>query len=233
MLVAVAYVPLQVNVPAIPSVELVAGVSVLVALIVTLNRLAMPESTDVPLNAQVPALHVSEPAAATLRSFSNVKLLAEVTEPPIYNPANVQVPLLVIVFADPFIDTTDGAEAMNEFETFRLPAIVNELLLVTDPLIVRLQNANPDPEIVLVAPLIVSVPLLLCVNEAPAAAERFPATVILVAPATVTPLPLMVKLLKVVVPLPLTAILLPASVIVEVEPVSVPLLVKSPLNRCD
>ncbi len=79
----------------------------------------------------------------------------------------MDVPLIVILPAD----------AVKLPATLRFPLIVSVLAVVTVPDTVRLSTMMPVPLIVLLVPLIVSAPPVLCVKVPDPVVARFPETV--------------------------------------------------------
>ena len=129
----------------------------------------------------------------------------------------LDVPLRVIL---PLLAKKDPA-------TFVLPLIVNVLVVVIVPETVRSSRMMPVPVMVLPAPLIVSVPPVLCVNVPAAVVERLPDTVRaaddeLILEAFTT------RLLKVCVADPEMVVPGPFILTVLVPAVNVPLLTQLP-----
>ena len=112
------------------------------------------------------------------------------------------------VLDDPLIVSTPPEVVKLPALAFRSPATVMFAELVIVPEVVRLLNVNPFPEIDLLVPDMVSVPLL-CVNEPEPVDARLPATVMALR-ELVTFVPETVRLLKLCVALPLMDVLAPA-----------------------
>jgi hypothetical protein len=139
----------------------------------------------------------------------------------------MDLPLPLIVTVPP--------DAENDVPlTLKSPATVNELLVLTEPEIVREFKTIPLPLIVFATPLIVTVPAPpeVCVSVPTPVVERFPDTLRLVVDATVTPCPETVILLKEFDPVPERIAFVPENVIVPV-PVNVPLFVQLPATECE
>ena len=182
---------LRVSAPPIPKTELEPSWR-LVPLSVTLNRFAVPERLDVPLNVAVPAVAVSDPPTETFDERE--KLLVVEIVPGTLSELKVIVPAPLIVLDAPVSEIVLFFE-MNIPLTVRLPATVNEVFPVSVPVTVRLLNEIPLPLMVLDTPLMDTVPVLpvMCVNVPLPLVEKFSATTRFVAAAAVIPDPVTVK----------------------------------------
>lgn len=145
-----------VNVLAMPSVEFAESCND-VPLMVTLKRLAVPLSDDVPVKVAVPA--EAENVPPTKRPEAIVKFEVAVTEADagIDSKLMLIVPAPEMLLAAPLIVIVPVL-AVKLPVTDRLPVTVSETAVVTEPLIVRLSSEIPVPLIVFDAPDIINVP---------------------------------------------------------------------------
>ena len=109
---------------------------------VTLNRLAVPLSEEVPVNVVVPADAVKLPL--TLRAVLMERLTAVVTVPVILREEKVFVPAPLMDLDVPLM-VMAPAVLLKVPDTERLPVIVREPALLMVPDIVRLSKLIPVP----------------------------------------------------------------------------------------
>ena len=102
-----------------------------------------------------------------------------------------------------------------------LPAILNDVVVVTEPLTEKLSSDIPDPLIVLDAPVINRVPPDAWLNEPDDMVDRFPDKDMSFA-ENATCDAATVRLLKFCIPIPLTREPLPKKVMVPVFPLKLP-----------
>lgn len=200
----------------------------------TLKRFAVPESAEPPVNDTVPAVAVSEPL--TSRFVATEKLAAVVMLPGTLSAlkASVPVPLLLIVLEEPFkVTVPPDAENVPAPLADKLPFTVNDVPVLTEPVIFMLSNVIPVPPMVFDMPLIVTTPPEACVNVPDPVVRRFPPMAIDVVPAAFTPEPVIVRLLRLFDPVPLMIALVPLMVTVPVPPFTVPLFVQLPPTPCE
>ena len=144
----------------------------LVALIVTLKRLAIPLRFVVPVNVAVPAVGALK-VPYTNKPDVIVKLTAVVTVPVIDNILNVLVPEPEIVLALPPIVIVPALAAKVP-ATAKFPVSIMDDVVVTDPVMFRLSGEIEDPVIVVPVPVIVNVPPDAWVNDPDPVVARFP-----------------------------------------------------------
>lgn len=232
--VVISNVPaVRVNVPAIPNAEPVPNCKD-VPFRVTLNRFAVPDNVEVPVNETVPTVAVREPLTERLDVIE--KLVEAVMLPVTFKAFRIMVPLplLLIILEEPLIVIVPPvAENVPVPLAEKFPVSVNELVVLIDPVRLKLWNEIPLPLIVFDAPLIVTVPPEEWVNVPAPLVVKPPPTVRFVVPAAVTPEPVIVRLLKLVVPVPLTVEFVLLIVTVLVLPVNVPLFVQLPATVCE
>ena len=126
---------------------------------VTLNKFARPDNVDVPLNETVPAVAVKEPP--TERSEVRVKLVELVTLPVTLRLLIVIVPepeLLIVLEAPLMVIVPAVAESEPVPDALRLPDTVTDVVVLVDPVRLRLLNEIPLPMMLFDTPLIVVVP---------------------------------------------------------------------------
>lgn len=173
-------VPVEVTVPAIPSMADVPMVSVFPPPKPTLNRLAVPEKVEVPLNDTCPADAVNDPEAPT-EKLEEIDMFLEVDIVPVtLSVLNCSAPAPEMVFPDPDIEI-DPPVAVRVPVATRFPAITKELVVDTDPeAIVRSSSTMPEPEMVFEVPVIVNTPVppVVWVKDPEPVVEKLPHNVI-------------------------------------------------------
>jgi hypothetical protein len=209
---------------AMPSTALVESLSS-VPLSVTLYRLAVPLSVELPVNVATEA-DDDEKVPLTFNAELILKLTVVVTEPLMVNALNDLVPLPEMVFDVPLMVIVPLL-ADKEPATERFPVTVkdDEVLMLPDN--VRLSNTMLLPEIDFELPLMVTVPEGVCVNAPDPVVLRLPA-IFNAETVEVIPEAVMVRLLKLQVPLPEMSAEGPVREMVLVLPVSVPLMLMLP-----
>ena len=115
--------------------------------------------------------------------------------------------------------------------TVKLPVRLTAVAVITEPLIVRLSGEIPDPVIVALPPLIVSVPPEAWLKEPDPVVARLPVKVMALL-EKVIPGAATVRLLKFSIPVPLMEAPDPVKVMVLVLPLKVPLFVQLPPMEC-
>ena len=139
---------------AIPKLELAESCSE-VPFSVTLKRLAAPLRVEVEAKVAVPA--EAEKLPLTLRPDVIVKFTSVVTDPVMARIPKLFVPAPDIVLDAPLIVSVP-ALAVSVPDTDKFPVSVNEVVVLTDPLTVRLSSDIPEPLMVVPLPVIVNVP---------------------------------------------------------------------------
>src|ERR1051326_3876627 len=180
--------------PAIPSTAAGPNCS-FVPFRLTLNKFAVPESAEVPAKVAVPAVAVNVPG--TNKSDLRLKSLVVEIAPDTFSALKTMLPAPPIVFPDPLSVMAPPLAVIDPL-TCRLPAIASELVVLMDPVTVRLLKAMPLPLIVLLAPPSVTVPKPpdKWVKVPAPVVAKLPLTLSEVVAAAVTPTPVMVRLLN-------------------------------------
>jgi hypothetical protein len=139
---------------------------------VTWKRLAVPLKDEVPVNVAVPADAAKVPLTVSPEAI--VKFEVVVIEPDTESMLMLMAPAPEIVLDVPLMVIVPVLAAKLPL-TERLPVSVNDDVVVTEPLTVRLSSEIPEPEIVLVAPDMINVPAWL--NEPAPVVSRLPVRV--------------------------------------------------------
>ena len=189
-----------------------------VPLMVTLKRLAIPLSVDVPVNVATPA--EADKLPLTTMPDDTEKFASVVSEPVTEKILKFLEPDPDIVLDEPLIVIVPVVAAKLPLPD-KLPVSVSDVIVLTDPLIARFSIEMPDPLIVLPAPVIISVPPEAWLNEPDPVVARLPlnptfAEKLIRDAATV-------RLLKFCAPVPFTVEPAPVKVSVPVFPLNVPL----------
>jgi len=141
-----------------------------------LKRWAVPLKVEVPLKVTVPVEAVKLPF--TERPEEIVKEALVVIEPVTDSVAKLMVPVPVIVLEAPLMVMLPAVAAKLPL-TNKLPLRLNEVAVLTVPLIARLSSEMPRPLIVVPAPVIDKVPPDAWLNEPGPVVARFPVKVML------------------------------------------------------
>jgi len=197
---------------------------------VTLNKLAVPLSEEVPVKVVVPAEAVKLPL--TLRAVPMERLTAVVIAPVIFKDEKVIVPAPLMVLLAPLMVMVP-AVLLKVPVTDRLPVMVSELVLLSVPDTVRLSKVSPVPLMVLEVPERVVVPPEEWVKDPGPVVVILPAIFRLVVPAAVILEALKVRSLKLLAPDPLIDDPPATNVIMLVLPVKVPLFIQLPATVCE
>ena len=160
----------MVNTPAIPSVEWADNCND-VPLTVVLKRLAVPLKVEVPVNVAVPA--EADRLPLTVSADAMEKFASVVTEPVSDNTAKLLVPEPTINFEAPLMVMVP-ALALKLPLTDKLPVTIKDVAVLTEPLMVKLSSETPEPLMVLLAPVINSVPPAAWVSEPEPVVARLP-----------------------------------------------------------
>lgn len=172
----------MVNTPAMPSMEFADNCRE-VPFKVTLKRLAVPLRVLTPVKVAVPAVAVKEPPtsseALTTEKETAVEIVPEMTSVP-----KLMVPAPEIVLDVPDMVTVPPVPVKLP-PMDRLPVSRTLLVLLIVPEIVRLSSVMLAPVMLLVVPLIVSVPPARCVKVPGPVVVRSPETVMALLAAAV------------------------------------------------
>ena len=136
---------------AIPNVEVADNLRE-VQFRVILYKLAIPDNSDVPVKVAVPADAGKVPPTSNKDDIEKLALVTIL--PVILSVLNAIVVVPVIAFEVPTISIMPSA-AEKEPGTAKLPLIVKDVLVVTEPLMVRSLNTRLSPLINLEDPVMV------------------------------------------------------------------------------